>query len=124
MPLVFRKAVALYQEAAAASRQLLQEGREAVTGADAGHAAAPAPASLQQRVAECGDNYVSRLNAHYGKPWQQHDPAGSMGAQDTACGSGGGGGNTREDPQTLLAAIVAAQTWLMQVSLFPTPGSL
>lgn len=116
LPPSFRKAVAMYQEAALASKQLLQEGREAATGAHASHVSAPANKSLQQHVVECGDGYVSRLNAHYGH--QQYDPAGSIGAQD----ADHGGGTSMEDPQTLLAAIVAAQTWLMQVSLCPNQG--
>lgn len=94
LPPSFRRAVASYNEAVAAGRQaLLREAEES------GPAGAQSP---QQHAAECGDSYVSRLEAQYGGGQQQQQ-------QDVTAGG------MVEDPQTLLAAIVAAQTWLMQV---------
>lgn len=117
----FRRAVALYHEAAAASKQLLEEaGRENTDN----RTPVLTPASLQQHVSDCGDSYVSRLHAHYGSTQQQQQPGptGSMGAQGAHCG--GDGSRIEEDPQMLLAAIVAAQTWLMQVGLFHTTADI
>ncbi|MEW5302714.1 MAG: hypothetical protein WDW36_005468 [Sanguina aurantia] len=103
LPPSFRRAVAAYDEAVAAGRQALLQEAEG-----SGPAGAQSP---QQHVASCGRSYVSRLEARYGGGKQQQ--------QDVAADGMG------EDPQTLLAAIVAAQTWLMQaLTELVSPGGI
>ncbi|MEW5312547.1 MAG: hypothetical protein WDW38_004174 [Sanguina aurantia] len=99
LPPSFRRAVAAYDEAVAAGRQALLQEAEG-----SGPAGAQSP---QQHVASCGRSYVSRLEARYGGG----SSSSSKMSQPAAW----------EDPQTLLAAIVAAQTWLMQRQGQPVP---